>query len=490
MRNLKKTLIFSIFIAGSLVAGAQQQYFDVKETDCTCCGILDAVDHQFNAVRNDIELPVKYKGNDIKWEMNSVFGGDNKYTSFDGRKLSVHSLPKGEYLKVGTLTAETGNEKVTFDVTLAPDDEKYGYLYCHMDNSSENTLYALGMEKDGNIDFHTLLNNQPIYNSEDIAAIEGGVRDAFIFRGQNGEYLMMTTDMSNRKSRTWFNHGMNLLKSYDLIHWTSTTIDFRKGKESFSNPDGKDWFKDYSLINRVWAPQAIWDADYDNGKGGYFVYYSLLSTNPGDDHDRIFYSYADKHFNSLTKPQLFYDRGIATIDCHIDWNDCDKKYHIFYKKEGAAGVDRGIYVAVFDKLGQDQWKDILHITNEGSNQVEGPSAFRMINQNKWKVGYIRYSGGKAYKLCNAKADLSDIDRGEEIGSGDVHPQHGSFMTLTKDEYELLQLWSDLKLKVAELEKTKPNSSKVKKAKAVLDVQFKNNPITSLTTLYRKTLKSL
>ena len=41
---------------------------------------------------------------------------------------------------------------------------------------------------------------------------------------------MVTTDMSNAKSRSWFNYGINLLKSDDLIHWTSTTFDFRQGR--------------------------------------------------------------------------------------------------------------------------------------------------------------------------------------------------------------------------------------------------------------------
>ena len=34
-------------------------------------------------------------------------------------------------------------------------------------------------------------------------------------------YVMVTTDMSNRKSRSWFNHGIDLLRSDDLIHWES-----------------------------------------------------------------------------------------------------------------------------------------------------------------------------------------------------------------------------------------------------------------------------
>ena len=56
-----------------------------------------------------------------------------------------------------------------------------------------------------------------------------------------------------------FNYGINLLKSDDLIHWTSTTFDFRQGPGIFCDPQSPDVYKDYSTIKRVWAPQIFWD---------------------------------------------------------------------------------------------------------------------------------------------------------------------------------------------------------------------------------------
>ena len=93
----------------------------------------------------------------------------------------------------------------------------YGYLYCHMSGRGEWTAYALS--RDG-VHFHDLIDGDPIYNVEEMSKIEGGARDAFICRTSDGKgYLMVTTDMSNAKSRSWFNYGINLLKSDDLIHW-------------------------------------------------------------------------------------------------------------------------------------------------------------------------------------------------------------------------------------------------------------------------------
>ena len=71
------------------------------------------------------------------------------------------------------------------------------------------------------------------------------------------------------------------------------------------------------------------------------VYYSILSTNEGDDHDRIFYSYADREFKTLTQPRVFFDPGISVIDADIVYNPYDSLYHMYYKREGALGTERG-----------------------------------------------------------------------------------------------------------------------------------------------------
>ena len=486
---MRRTLHFlAVMLLAIPVLRAQTNY--CPDRDCTRCKIMRAVDYQFNAIRGDILLPTSLEGKPLRWQLKE--GANSIYFAIDGQSVRVKSLPKKTYVKAGTLLCQAGDETMSFSLTMAPNDEMYGYLYCHMAGTSENTLYALGTKEDRGVKFHPLIDNQPIYDAEDIAKIEGGVRDAFIYRGQDDNYLMVTTDMSNRKSRTWFNYGINLLKSNDLIHWTSTTIDFRQGDSAFSDPQSKNWFRDWTKINRVWAPQVIWDAQYNGGEGGYFVYYSMLSTNEGDGHDRIYYSYASRDFTSISKPQLFHDRGIAVIDCHIDWNDCDQQYHVFFKREGASADERGIYKAVFDKLPNGQWRDILHITNEGRSNVEGASAFRLINENRWKVAYINYGvNPKIYRICEANATEEQIDKGVEIGTN-VNPQHGSFMTVTKAEYDLLETWSELKLRIQELRMvSKYNQNKIlSQAEQSLNVTFDENPIEQLTKLYREQLHKL
>lgn len=492
MTTSKIIAISAALFALPLQSGKTFAQNDTDNDFCPKCEIEKAVNYQFNALRlGEIELPQNIKGKNIsyRYEPNKEMSG----TKLFGNKLIVSRLPKGTPQKGGSLICTVDGKDFVIPLTIAADDEMYGYLYCHMAGNSENTLYALGTKEDNGEIYHPLLDNQPIYDAEKIALIEKGVRDAFIYRSHDGGYIMLTTDMCMAKkpgpNAPWHNYGMDLLKSNDLIHWTSTTFDFRKGPKIFSDPNSKDVFEDWTKIIRVWAPQVIWDANYDNGKGGYFIYYSMLSQNQGDTYDKIYYSYANRDFTKMTKPQVFYDKGISVIDCHIDWNDCDQKYHVFYKKEGAAGVDRGVWAATFDRLGSGDWHDTFHVTNEGKEQVEGPSAFRLINENTWKVAYIRYSGGHAYRICTANPQCEEVGTGVTIREN-VNPQHGSFMQVTKAEYQLLETWSKLKLKVQELEKNGEKSKEVQNAKKALEKTFNSDAIAQLQKLYDKTLETL
>lgn len=317
------------------------------------------------------------------------------------------------------------------------DKDVYGYLYCHMSRRGEWTAFALS--RDG-VNFHDLYGGNEVYDTEKLSEIEGGARDAYIARAADGKsFVMVTTDMCVRKSNHWFNYGMNLLRSDDLIHWKAVTFDFRKGPSIFCDPESPDVYKDYSAINRVWAPQVMWDSQYtwpDGSKGGYFIYYSLLNGKE-DKYDRIFYSYADRSFTKMTKPRLLIDWGYATIDTDINYIDADGKYHILIKKEGG---QRGIFTTAADKITgsypEPDAKDFVSF--EGNKQCEGPSAFQIAGEKTWRVAYVEYSSRPAkYRVCQADEYLHNFHSPTDITGVDA-PQHGSFLQLTKKEYNRLE----------------------------------------------------
>ena len=118
-----------------------------------------------------------------------------------------------------------------------------------------------------------------------------------------------------------------------------------------------------------------------------------------DDHDRIFYSYADREFKTLTQPRVFFDPGISVIDADIVYNPYDSLYHMYYKREGASGTERGVYEATSKTLVGGTWTEVMHVTNEGSEQVEGSSTVRRINEDVYNLYYMRYSGGNATSIA-------------------------------------------------------------------------------------------
>ena len=55
----------------------------------------------------------------------------------------------------------------------------YGYLYCHMSDLGEWTAFAVS--RDG-INYQDIMGGKPIFDSKQLARIEGGTRDAYITR--------------------------------------------------------------------------------------------------------------------------------------------------------------------------------------------------------------------------------------------------------------------------------------------------------------------
>ena len=444
---------------------------------------LEALGKKFGFLHATVALPAETDGGvPLVWTFEPGEANGGRVT-LSGNTLSVNSLPQGvEPVMAGTLKVSIGGDASaswSCPVRLAPDDNRHGYLYCFMNAGNEITNFALGTKEDRGHVFNVLLDGGEVFDTEALAGIEGGTRDAYLGRGEESDgYFITTTDMKQHVSGVWNNHGINLLRSKDLIHWEGTTFDFTKGKSIFSDPEAVtgvyDTDEEYARINRVWAPQFVWDKDYGNGEGAYLVYYSILSTNEGDTRDRIFYSYADREFKTLTQPRLFFDPGVAVIDADIVYNPYDGLYHMFYKREGASGTERGIYEATSDRLVGGTWTDVAHVTNEGSELVEAPTAVRRINEDGYNLYYMRYSGGSAYKYCETDHLGLNISYSTNVGGTGAF-QHGSVMTVTEEEYVMLQAWSDVRLLLPEIILLKEESGSaafdeaIRQAESALDL---------------------
>ena len=488
---------------------ARELYAQVKDKATTAPEVALSEDKaalahlmkKFNYLHATTELPAQTEnGTPLEWTLEVDEAWADAVT-LDGTTLHVGRLPQdGEAVVAGTLKATSENMNVEQTLRLAPDDNRHGYLYCFMNAGTEITNFALGTKEDKGHVFNVLLGGGEIFDTEAIAGIEHGTRDAYIGRGEGtDEYFITTTDMKQHASGVWNNRGINLIRSNDLVHWESTTFNFTQGKSVFSDPEATtgvyDTDEEYARINRVWAPQFIWDETGNGGEGAYLVYYSILSSNEGDTRDRIFYSYADREFKTLTQPRLFFDPGVSVIDADIVFNPYDSLYHMYYKREGATGSARGIYEATSDRLVGGTWTEVMHVDNEGSEQVEGSSTVRRINEDVYNLYYMRYSGGNAYKYC--ETDHLGLNVGPSAnleGSGAF--QHGSVMTVTEEEYDMLQAWSDVKLFLPQIQSLKEESGSsvfdaaIRQAEEALELTGLSNLAQALPAAYAALQASL
>jgi arabinoxylan arabinofuranohydrolase len=287
------------------------------------------------------------------------------------------------------------------------------YLFAYFtgnDIKEESIRFALS--KDG-YHYLALNGNNPVINSAGISET-GGVRDPHILRGADGKtFYMVVTDMVSAKG--WSsNRAMVLLRSTDLINWTSSIVNIQKTYAGQEN------------LKRVWAPQTI----YDEQAGKYLIYFSMQH---GAEPDKIYYAYANKDFTALEgEPrQLFYSPdGAACIDGDII--NKDGKFYLFFKTE-----DRlpGIKVAVADKLTGEYKLQSTDYVQQTKSPVEGAGTFRLNDGSGYILMYDMYTSGR-YQFTKT-TDFKNFKVIDEDVSMNFHPRHGTVMPITSAEVSRL-----------------------------------------------------
>ena len=294
---------------------------------------------------------------------------------------------------------------------VAAKDKCSAYLFVYFTgNRKDEEQIRFALSSDG-YNFKALNRDKPIISSEKIS-LSGGVRDPHILRCEDGKtFYMVVTDMTSDKG--WdSNRGMVLLKSTDLVNWTSATVHI---PTVFPNEFGD--------VLRVWAPQTI----YDPSVGKYMVYFSMLKSGKGD-YDKIYYSYANKDFTALetTPKQLFFNPNkTSCIDGDIV--KAFGQYHLFYKTED---TEKGIRKAVADKL-TGEWKSVGGLMQQTTSPVEGAGVFKLNNSAEWVLMYDMYTSGR-YQFTKG-SDLEHFKVIDQDVTMDFHPRHGTVLPITAKE---------------------------------------------------------
>ena len=321
-----------------------------------------------------------------------------------------------------TEVSTTYDELLAYRIPVERNEDYNAYLFAYFPNNSDENLYY-ALSTDG-FNYTPLNNGRRILSSADFT-ITGGIRDPHILRGEDGIFRMVCTDMVSAMG--WSsNRGITMSTSTDLIHWKHSTIHFPT-----RFPDG------WSSVTRVWAPETI----YDRETGKYMVYFSLLTSDDGTcRYDKVFYCYANDDFTDLEDyPVHLFDRGSATIDADIIYDETDQLYHMIYKNEGIASISHVSahrLTAPEGSVTGSQWGELGGGIQQTSVAVEGGGIFRLIGQNTYVVMYDCYGSGY-YQFCTTTDWRKYTLQAQTTTSGAFTPRHGSVTPLHPAETRAL-----------------------------------------------------
>ena len=296
------------------------------------------------------------------------------------------------------------------------DKTAYLFVYFTGNNPSEEAI-RFAVSTDG-YRYWSLNNNNPVLDSKKISS-SGGVRDPHILRCEDGKtFYMVATDMVSSKG--WdSNRAMVLLKSTDLINWSSKVINIQQR------------FTGQEDLKRVWAPQTIYDAEAKK----YMIYWSMKH---GETNDIIYYAYANKDFTDLEgepKPLFIPRSGDYCIDGDIIRKD--SLYHLFCKTGNKQSS--GIKSATTTSLTSGNWTENDSYLQPTKEDVEGSAIFKMNNSDTYIMMYDLY---RAHSFQFTKStDLKNFTIIDQDVQLDFHARHGTVISITRDELRsLIKQW--------------------------------------------------
>lgn len=259
----------------------------------------------------------------------------------------------------------------------------------------------------------SLNDDRPVIAGDSISE-QHGIRDPHIFRGPDGGFYLAMTDLNifaqrqaadragykdapayrttewerDGKKYGWGNNrGLVLMKSFDLIHWTRTNLDFSKLTCPTGVTDIHGNPVPWSEVGCVWAPETV----YDYEAGHLLVHFT---TRMKSGANLIYYVYMNDDFTQMiSEPKLLFEapmneNGVPRYNV-ID-SDIIKVgdiYHLFYvSHEKGATVKHATSPSITGPYTLDNLYD------DGERQGhEAPNCWKRLGQDKWVVMFDNYS---------------------------------------------------------------------------------------------------
>jgi hypothetical protein len=302
----------------------------------------------------------------------------------------------------------------------------------------------------------TALNDDRPIMAGDTIAVQKGIRDPFIFRAPDGAFCVAMTDLHvfgkrdgirttewerDGKIYDWGNNrGLVLLRSYDLIHWQRTNLDFSALTCPTGEIDGEGKPMPWCEVGCVWAPEMVATED------GRIMLHFTTRFQRGRNHIR--YVYMNDDFSRMTSdPQVLFT-GPRNAEGHITKHVIDSDitlfgdtYHLFCTEHGHPRH------AVSKSL---QGPYTLVPFDDGVPQVhEAPMLWKLIGQDRYILMQDRYSmEPHNFYFC----ETTDLQKFTPMGYFDdedclmkrtnfSEQKHGAVVQVTKKELKrLIKHW--------------------------------------------------
>lgn len=288
---------------------------------------------------------------------------------------------------------------------IPSEDEMGAYIMVYHKDADHSLHMALSYDS---YTWTALNDDKPIIAGDTIA-MQKGIRDPHIFRGPDGGFYLAMTDLhifaNNKKyegtsiyrdtqwerdgaSYGWGNNrGLVMMKSFDLINWTRTNLNFSELTCPTGVTDMHGNPIPWSEVGCVWAPETV----YDEEKGQLLVHFTTRMKNGTE---MIYYIYMNDDFTQmLTEPKLLFEApygknnvpAYTVIDSDII--KIGDTYHLFYvSHEGTATVKHATSQKITGPYVMDDKYD------DGEPQGhEAPNCWKRLGQDTWVVMFDNYN---------------------------------------------------------------------------------------------------
>jgi Glycosyl hydrolases family 43. len=298
----------------------------------------------------------------------------------------------------------------------------YLFVYFTGNESSQEKLYY-GVSIDG-YNFYALNKGKPVYSS---SLGTGCLRDPFIFKGEDGYYYILATDMQS--SQGYFsNYAIIILKTLDFIHIIdSTRIDYH-------------CFNSTKKCNRAWAPQAIWCPE----KKSYMIY--LTIHNEDSEIGTVMWRHYATDLldaSTYTEPELMMkalgDDNTA-IDGDIIYDSVNNRFIMYYDGRRIAVADSlsGEFSGLDPQVSQE-YDEVPFTTQDGEKMlVEGSNIYKILGEERWIIAAdgTSFNGGQ-YALAETSDFIQYRQLKSEEYSFDFVPRHGYVIPITEGQLQKL-----------------------------------------------------